>query len=60
MSKKAGFYCALMVLLPEIVRNNEKLARGDKRKLKHILMKYVRSVLFVTVISTVPALLYCF
>ena len=59
MAKKSIKVCALMVLLPALILNRQKLMKGDSTKWKIVLTKYVKACLFMVIISTVPAILYC-
>ena len=59
MGKKAVYFCAISVLLPALVQNYKKLLKGNTQKLKKVIKKYIQSVLHLTAIASLPAILYC-
>ena len=59
MGKKAVYFCAISVLLPAIIQNYRRLSKGDRQKWNQVIKKYIRSVLHLTALASLPAILWC-
>ena len=59
MGKKAVYFCAISVLLPALIKNYKRLLKGDGKKWKEVIKKYIRSVLHLTALAMLPANLWC-
>ena len=51
---------ALVSIIPQLIRNFSRLIKGDKKRIKKVIEKFSRVVAFITIISTLPAILYCY
>ena len=51
---------ALVAIIPQLIRNFSRLLKGDKKRIKKVIEKFSRCVAFITIISTLPAVLYCY
>ena len=51
---------AAVAIIPQLIRNCRGLIKGDRKRVKKVIEKFCRTVTYITIISTVPALLNCY